>query len=169
MQAIIMNKEFGTIEYTEGFWTGKKTLVLNGLPLKKFTNNIFLLPDGRHAAIKGNYIIGAQLLIGERNITLTSSITWYEIILAFLPFAFDIIWGNSPTLYKIIPIVGGGIGGFISALIGFLAANAMKESEKTIHKVLKGLGFFLLSIIVLLMTSLVITAAACGLMACSCA
>lgn len=125
-KTIIENAACGKIEYEESFWTGKKKLSINGEELTKANKKTFSSADGRTFTIEGNYLVGAKLNSGEEKIQLTSPIKWYEIALSILPFILILIWGNNETLCLIVPVVGGAIGGAISALTSFANAIIIK-------------------------------------------
>lgn len=136
MKQSIQHDAYGTIEYDESFWTGKKNISFDGAPLQKVNRKTFLLPSGEQAVIEGSYLTGSRLRIGEERIQLTPAIKWYEILLSLLPFLLIMVWGNSVQLCQIVPVVGGAIGGFISALIGMVNMLIIKSLKPVWLKIL---------------------------------
>ena len=144
MKQIIQHPVFGTIEYDENFWTGKKNLAINGVALIPRDKKSFWLFDGTNNVpvyVKGNFLSSASLLIGTETVQLTPAPKWYEYVLAILPFVLIMIWGNSRALCEIVPVVGGVIGGAISGGLGALSLMTMKGRKDVFAKLLVGVGF----------------------------
>ncbi len=141
MKKIIRHPVCGEIVYTENFWTGRKTLTVGGetqrVPRKEF------VIDGKRALVKGNLLTGASLLIEGEFLELIPKTSWYEYLLAVLPLIFVMVWGNSPALCAIFPVIGGGIGGFIGALGMCLSMLLMKRTGSAVAKVSIGIGMLL--------------------------
>lgn len=74
MKQTIINEVLGEIVYEESPWTGKKSLSVNGKPLDKIDKNTFRLDTGEYAVIKGSYLMGAKLTIGNETIRLSESV-----------------------------------------------------------------------------------------------
>jgi hypothetical protein len=102
---------------------------------------------------------------GDEAITLVEASKWYELFLSVLSIVFVVIWGNSTTLCKIFPILGGAIGyrlggGYTYTLVLGGAAGAicgvavvlslifMKKAKKPMNKILIGLGFDVAAILI---------------------
>lgn len=130
MKSTLQHEKFGTIVFEESFWTGKKNVSFNGVPLQKTGKNQFITADGTYVSLMGNYMKGAQLLIGGETIRLTPSVKWYEIVFSIIPFLLVLIWGNSVTLCNIVPVVGGAIGGLIGALFSVLNLFLIKGIKR---------------------------------------
>lgn len=117
MKASVNHEKYGLIEYTESFWTGKKELVIGGKLLKKTGKNEFSCGAGEDllvAHFKGSYMGGVSLTIGSDIVEVIPKTSALEWVITLIPFVINIIWGNSPNLCAIIPIIGGAIGGAIS-------------------------------------------------------
>lgn len=145
MQVTINHNFFGTITYTESFWTGKKEIMIGQIPLVKQSKNTFLLPGGDPNAIvtvKGNFLTGVSLVWGNETIPMTPAAKWYEWVLALLPLIFICVWGNSVPLCMIFPIVGGALGGAIGGVAFVCGLLFMKKTERIAYKLLIGLGVF---------------------------
>lgn len=147
MQVTVSHPTYGLITYEESFWTGKKSILFDGIPLLKINKTTFQLPaastdpfaateesaEGVSApvtvTVKGSYINGASLIIGGETVTLTAKASVLDIILGLIPavlfFAF---------------VIGGAIGGGLAALIGMGLTTLIKTRKKTIHKILISLG-----------------------------
>jgi len=66
MRQVIQDDKIGEIIYEESFWAGKKTVYINGQPLNKLSKNTFETADGTKAELKGNFLTGATLTVGEK-------------------------------------------------------------------------------------------------------
>ena len=136
MKVVIQHDTYGEIVYNESFWVGKKSLTINGVEATKISKKEFQMPDGTTAQIQGNFLYGACLLIGSESIRLTPKIKWYEIALAIIPFVLIMVWGNVVALCKIVPVVGGAIGGGISGLLSVLGLVLIKSVKPVWLKIL---------------------------------
>ena len=145
-------EKYGTITYEESFWTGKKTLYLEGKELEKYSKNVFIYKDcgGKEIEIitKGNVYTGLSLMIDNELIELSPKLKWYEIIFSLLPFILIMIWGNVPSLCAIIPIVGGAIGGIVGAIATLLTGAFIRKTDNILFK-------FLISLIVVAVSFLI--------------
>ena len=119
MKNSIQHAVYGEITYEEGFWSGKKTVTINGQPLQKMDKKTFTWQRGEDTGmvtVKGNIMVGVSLQIAGETIWVVPKVVWYEWILGLIPFILLIAWGNSPVLCSIFPIVGGALGGVIGGL-----------------------------------------------------
>lgn len=101
--------------YEENFWTGKKSLTVNGVPLTKTGKRQFSVTkeDGTvsYITVKGSFLSGISLLTSEGEVVLVKN-KWYDWVLIFLP-----------MVGIVVGVAGcGAIGGGLSALFGFLGA-----------------------------------------------
>lgn len=143
MKVTAQHNVYGQIDYEEDFWTGKKSLTINGTKLQKQNKNTFVWNQEGEALlcrIKGNFITGSKLEIGQDTVELTPAAAWYEIACSVLLVVLMLVWGNSVTLCSILPIVGGGIGGAISGLMGCTNLMLMRKSKNVGIKLLIWLG-----------------------------
>ena len=146
MKASVHHVGYGQIEYDENFWTGKRELTIGGQKLLKKKKNVYMLNDENgelECRIKGSFLTGATLYIEQDVIQLSAPCKWYEICCSVFIFAFVLTWGNSPSLCKIFPIVGGAIGGGISGMTTCMNLFLMRETKKVSFKLLIWLGMFL--------------------------
>lgn len=114
MKNTVMHPEFGKITYEENFWTGKRTISVNGTVLPKRTKNSYLLAAGENSTyvdLKGSAFIGASIVIRGQEIVIYPKPTVLDWIFSLLPIVLMLVWGNSVQLCSIIPVVGGAIGG----------------------------------------------------------
>ena len=140
MNEKIQNEKYGEILYGENFWTGRKSLSVNGVPLNRISKKEFQMPDGGIGTIKGNFLYGACLLINGETVRLTAKIKWYEIVLCLLPFLLVMIWGNTFALCEILPVAGGAIGGAGSAVLSCTGLFFMRSVKPVWAKILIGLA-----------------------------
>ena len=146
MKASTHHVGYGQIEYNENFWTGKRELAIGGQKLTKKKKNVYTLnsADGDlDCRVKGSFLTGASLYIDQDVIQLSAPCKWYEICCSALICVFVLTWGNSPSLCKIFPIVGGAIGGGISGMTACMNLFLMREIKKVSFKLLIWLGMFL--------------------------
>ena len=146
MKASTHHVGYGEIEYNENFWTGKRELTVGGQKLTKKKKNVYTLnsADGDlDCRVKGSFLTGASLYIDQDVIQLSAPCKWYEICCSALICVFVLTWGNSPSLCKIFPIVGGAIGGGISGMTACMNLFLMRETKKVSFKLLIWLGMFL--------------------------
>ncbi len=132
MKIVINDEKYGEITYEESFWSGKKSLSVNGTPLAKVAKTQFNYVDGEEKKafiVQGNYLKGAKLIIDGRTTQLYPPVKWYEIVLSVIGFVLVLVWGNSVTLCEILPVVGGAIGGIISALFAICNLFIIKKSQ----------------------------------------
>lgn len=147
MKEIIQHPTYGEIIYTESFWTGKKSLTLNGVQAQKLSKKTFKVGE-KVVELKGNLFAGVELLIDEQSIEISPKAKWYEIVFAVLPITFAFTWGNNVTLCSIFPAMGGAIGGVIGAFFSMFSMMSMKKSKKVLHKILIGLAFLVANVVV---------------------
>ena len=129
MKEVIQHETYGEIVYEESFWTNKKSLTVNGVSASKISKKAFQMPDGKTATVQGNFISGACLLVDSEWIRLTPKLKWYEIALAVIPFILIMVWGNVVALCQIVPVVGGAIGGGLSALFSVAGLVLIKRAK----------------------------------------
>ena len=139
MKQEITNEEFGKIIYEESSLSGKKSISINDVVYKKVNKTTFKAEiDGEEKTVylKGNVLSGVVLTIDGKNVQVVPATKWYEYIMFFFPFVLVLIWGNVVALCEIVPVVGGAIGGFISALVSILALFIAKKTNNILFKVL---------------------------------
>lgn len=137
MQVTVSHPTYGIITYEEGFWTGKKTILFDGIPLVKIKKNIFQLPADPTAegsspltvTVKGSYIGGITLTVGDEVITLTQKAATSDYVLGILPGALFFAF-----------IMQGAIGGAIAGMMGFGGVLLMKTRPNMKQKLLISLG-----------------------------
>ena len=115
--------------YSEDFWTGKKTISINGEKLQKINKRTYQCGDNRYT-IKGSYLTGVELFDGVQFVTLVRKLSTFEMILCFIPL--------------LIAFVGGAIGGLCGGAACAFNAVFIRKSDKMIMKIL----YSVLSVIV---------------------
>ena len=151
MLSVVQHEVHGQIIYEENFWTGKKTVSIGGIPLKKQKKNVYLYENGEAASyvtIQGNFATGVKLLISGEAIELTKAAKWYEIALSVSIFALIMVWGNVEALFTILPVVGGAIGGGISGAAAIGCLIGMKSTKSLVLKLLIWLGCMVATLVV---------------------
>lgn len=151
----INHPKYGEIIYTENEWTGKKGLKINGVEATKTSKKIYTVDD-MSITLKGSAFLGATLTIDGEIIEIIPKSKWYEIVLAIFPFLFIMVWGSISSLCAIFPIVGGAIGGLIGGIGLVCSMYAMKRTNSVIKKILIGIAWIVLSILVAYLVALAI-------------
>lgn len=155
-------ENIGTVRYEESFWTGKKSLFLNGVPLTKLSKTEFEYAKDEVVmkfSLNGSVLSGVNVVVNGARYELIQKTAWYEYIAAFIGFLFILIWGNVPSLCKIFPVVGGAIGGLFGALGGILGILMMRVSNKPILRILLGLAGSLIAVLVCFLIGFAIVSA----------
>ena len=110
-----------TITYSENFWTGKKTISIDGEELAKI-DKITYMYEGNYCTLKGNYLEGVTFTIGSQIVTLVRKLTILEKILCFIPL--------------IVIVTGGAIGGLCGGAACAYNLFSVRKTDKTIVKIL---------------------------------
>ena len=159
MKVTVQHATLGEIVYTEGIWSGKKTLTVGGVEAKPISKKDFILNNER-IFLKGSYLAGVCLYIGDEVIQIVPRPKWYELILAILPFAFLMVWGNNPQLCAIFPVTGGMLGGAVGGAALTCSLLLMRMQKKPLYKVLVGIAFLAAAILVCYLIALALLAGA---------
>ena len=157
MTSFVENATWGTIAYTESFWSGKKQLFINGKPLQKIDKKTFSFhQDGKNYTfiIKGSFVTGVKLLVDGQEITIISPAKWYEYVCSIFIFALTMVWGNSVTLCSIFPIIGGAIGGGLSAIMALANLIAMRSVNKIWLKLVIFVGVLIATMVLMFIFAL---------------
>ncbi len=146
----------GNLTYTESFWTGKKTITVDGVKAQRLNKKTYKLGE-RTISLNGNYLKGLKLGIdGEEHVVYEKTAA-YEYILAALPFIIMMIWGNIPALLNIFPIISGAIGGAITGLIGVSQIVMFRNIKSPGMKVFASLVVLALTMLLLFVLAIVFT------------
>ena len=151
MTFTVNHTTYGLVEYTENFWTGKKDIVINGGKLVHVKKNIFVYQNGEtkiDVEVRGNFMSGAKLIIGEETIMVGQKPAWYETVCSIAIFIVILTWGNSVYLCSIFPVIGGGIGGAVSGFMAILNLQAMKSAKSIVAKLCIWLGMLIATIVI---------------------
>lgn len=158
MKYIAEDQTVGKIEYNESFWTGKKSLSINDVPLTKVEKNVFAYESGERVTLSGNSMSGVKLEDKGMTVQIVPSVKWYEIVLSILPFLLIVIWGNSAYLRQIVPVVGGAIGGGVSAVLSGVNLFVVKNIKKVWLKILVSVGILAATFLVCYLLALLVLA-----------
>lgn len=145
MKRIIENEKYGTIVYSESFWTGKKGVNINGMPLERVNKKTFKLENGDTATLTGNSLTGISLGVGGDVIPLSAPMKWYEIAIAIGFFVFVLVWSNIPELCSILPLISGAVGGAINGVCNVAGIFLAASLEKSRDRLLVLIGFGIIS------------------------
>ena len=89
MKVVVENEKYGTIEYNESFWTGKKTIYVGGKLLTKKAKNKYAYgsEEGEVSVkVNGNTFSGLELMIMGNRVEIIPKTSVLEYILAVIPF-----------------------------------------------------------------------------------
>ena len=155
MKEFVQHPIYGEIVYNESFWTGKKSLMINGVAAQPVSKKEFTA-EGKKVVIIGSSLMGLKLQIDNDIVEVSSKPKWYEIVLSVLPLIFLLTWGNSADLCSIFPVVGGAIGGALGAIGSTISLLLMKKSKSLLPKLLIGIGAFVVTILIAFVLALAI-------------
>lgn len=125
-----------TLYYEEGFWTGKRTIVYDGVPLTKVKRNLYELRQGdavEQFVIKGNQLIGVTITMFGVEVEVARKLYWYEYVLAAIVFAPCVLFGA----------VGGAVGG----ALGFFNLVVIRNVDKIWLKIIISVQFAAISLL----------------------
>lgn len=137
MQSTISHPTYGIISYEESFWTGKKTILFDGVPLQKVNKTTYTLPadpsDPESApvtfTVKGNMVGGVTMTDGIETITLSQKASTSDYVLGILPGVLFFLF-----------ILQGAIGGAIAGMMSVGGIMLMKSRPNMKQKLLISLG-----------------------------
>lgn len=133
------------------------------------------MQNGTQITLNGNYLTGVKAKVNssvsQDNISndvqesntyefeIIQKSKWYEILLSILPFILILVWGNSVALCQIVPVVGGAIGGLVSAVFAIGNMVVIRKVKQVWLKVLisivtLGLTFLVCYLIALIILSI---------------
>ncbi len=159
MEKLIKNEELFEgkdvlVKYNS--FTGKIIILINGMQAQKIKRNTYEF-EGQTINFKGNFITGAKLIVKDKEYEVSEKQPIYVSFIAILPFVFDIVLSSIPAVGKAgFPLVGGAIGGAISGVMCFVSLYCMTLTKKHLFKVLIGLGFVALNLLICLFLGFII-------------
>ncbi len=142
MKTVVQNEKYGEFVVDENVWTGKIKVFLNGKELAKVDKTRYLIEEKKYIDFTGNSIKGLYMTVDNQTTQVTAPAKWYEIALSVLIFVVILIWGNSLTLCSIVPVVGGAIGGGLSAMLAVVNLFVMRGIKNVALKLLAFVGIF---------------------------
>ena len=118
MKKVILHPTYGEIVCEADFWSGKRTITINGTAMQKINKNTYTFMVGEEsvqAVLRGNILAGVFLDIRGEKIWIVSKPGWSDWVLSFLPFVVITVWRNILPLFNNNPVAGsvicGGLGG----------------------------------------------------------
>ena len=151
MENSIQHETYGTITYKESSWSGKKSIWINDTKLEKIDKKLYRYTKGSEsfvAELQGNTMSGVVLDIKGEKIQVVAKPAWYVLAFSILIFSFVLFWGNNPVLVQIFPIVGGALGGLVSALFAIANVTVAGRIKNVGLKILTGVLFFAATLVV---------------------
>lgn len=143
MKIIINNEQTNNKElyYEEGFWTGKRTIIYDGVRLTKIKRNLFEYKNGEtteQVEVVGNQIVGITIKMLGKEIEVARKLAWYEIVMAVLVFIPCVLFGA----------IGGAIGGALGCTNIVIIRNVKKLYMQVIISTMFMIVSLLLSYII---------------------
>lgn len=138
MKIIINNEQTNNkqLEYEESAWTGRRTIIYDGVVLTKIKHNIYEYKKEsaiEKFIIKGNQLIGITVNAFGKDIEVARKLMWYEIVLSLL---------------VIMPcLLCGAIGGAIGGGLGFVNVTIIRQLNKWYIKVIVSIQFLILALL----------------------
>jgi hypothetical protein len=147
MRTVVQDEQYGQIVYEEGFWTGKRYIVVNGQALSKLDKKTYRYTksNGENVdfSVKGNFLTGVALVALGTRIQVVRKIAWFEWLFLILTLSVAFVWGNNQMLCSIFPVVGGAIGGALGAICASIPMVIAKFVKNKWLQALLGLAGFL--------------------------
>ena len=144
MKTIVQHEKYGNIIYEENFWNGRRTLTVDGVKANKLGRNKFSynLFDGTPVEVnlKGSQMTGVKGTFNGEEVCILEAPKWYEFVMYIFTFVLILTWGNSPELCAIVPVLGGALGGLISAAIITCGLGLSRKTKNGLVKFLISLG-----------------------------
>ena len=112
-----------SITYSESFWTGKKTISINGQELQKLDKKTYRYGETCYT-VNGSYLTGVELSDGVQSVTLLRKLSVFETILCFLPF--------------LVILSGGAVGGICGGIAAAFNAVSIRKTDNVLLKILCG-------------------------------
>ena len=138
MKVAINNEQTNNklLEYEENAWSGKRTIMYDGIVLTKIKRNIYEYKKDditEQFVVKGNQLIGITINMFGQTVEIARKLTWYEIVMAILVFAPCILFGA----------IGGAIGG----ALGFTNVVTIRQIDKWYLKVIVSVQFLVIALL----------------------
>lgn len=130
MENSIYHETYGTITYTEGLWSGKKNIWMNGTKLVKIDKKRYRYIKGLESfvvEIQGSAISGVALNIQGEKIQVVPKPAWYVFIFSILMFA--------------LIFLGGAIGGLVGSAFAISYITVSQKMKNVWFKILAGVLF----------------------------
>ena len=114
-----------SIVYEESFWTGKKSIKIDGVELQKAGKNQYLYEENLYK-LKGNFLSGAKLVGNYGTIVLVQSLEALDWVLVFLPL--------------VLAFIGGLVGAVCAVVAMWMNALTVRQCKNNGKKILICLG-----------------------------
>lgn len=151
MRAEVQHPTYGSIVYEESL-VGRRELSIGGVSLRRISSTDFeyLAPGEPPTAVRlrGSYLSGVSLNMNGEEIPVVVKMQWYEVVLSVLIFAAVMVWSSVPSLIRILPVVGGMVGGAISGVITVVNLILIKSLHAVWLKVMVTAGMILAALAV---------------------
>lgn len=133
MKSISQTTDGRKVEYEESFWTGKKSIKIDGNQLIKLGKKVFVLDEKKYE-LNGNFIFGATLSGSDEKIVLVRKLNVLEWILVALPL--------------ILVFIGGALGGALGVLAACCNAVVVRGVKNIVLKIVACLAIAIVTYII---------------------
>jgi len=147
MKVTINNEQTNNkvLEFEESFWTGKRTIIYDGVVLTKIKRNIYEYRKDdivEQFVVKGNQLIGVTINMFGQTVEILRKLLWYEIVLSLSIFVSCLIFGIVAKNVIASAFVGG-IGGGLA----FTNAIIIRQIDKWYLKVIISIQILTISLL----------------------
>lgn len=147
MKVTINNEQTNNkvLEFEESFWTGKRTIIYDGVVLTKIKRSVYEYKKDdvvEKFTIKGNQLIGITINMFGKTLEVERKLTWYEIVLSLSILVACLTFGII-TKSVIAGAFVGGIGGGLA----FTNAIIIRQIDKWYLKVIVSLQLLAISLL----------------------
>ena len=148
---IIAEKNGNIYEYYESFWTGRKTVYVNGVKYSKVNKTYFEDENGSSCLVLGNFMTGVKLSFDEEMVHL-GKLKWYEMVLSYLTLIavpVSMVYGKSESWGDYDPVtlfsIGSGLAAFFAMLFAFISLAVFRSKLNNLLKYVIAISIIALS------------------------
>ncbi len=168
---VTIDTKIGLLTYDESFFSGKKVISIEGKEARKISKTKYVITKtiqnetGDYVDkeieiyLSGSVMSGVKIYIDDDSYQVLPKPIWFEIVIPILFAVITIIWGNVSSLVKILPLVGGAVGGLVTGLVNVIGFSLSRLNDKKPLKLLYLIGFGILAFLACLLIGFIIVQA----------
>ena len=130
MKAVIQHPVYGEIAYAQGALNGR-SLTIGGVPLRRVSSTDYeYSPPGappEPVRLYGNFLTGVSLSLRGEEIPVIPRLCWPQAVFSALIFAAVLLWNMIPALMRLLPTVGGALGGLVGGIAAVVNVNLIRR------------------------------------------